>query len=210
MKSTNRTIYGLRSKDRGLIYEGSHFSFKDALLDAIDTHIDLEGVDLCHQDLQGVNLDGIKLSNANFSYSNLNGANISEADLDHCNFSGTSLFDTCFCYSDLTHCRFLEASFGMTDFAEARIIECEFNTLSVFAGNLAHADLMSGNIFKHDDQNLKISKSAKMITGFYNPVLILDEQILFSGQVFDSSDLDISDFLNEIFQKISKGFSSVS
>ena len=186
MSILNRAVYGLRSRQRGLIYEGLHLSLKEAIETALTDGIDLTGVDLSYQDLSGTNLDGREIREADFSHSNLNGANLSEARFTNCNFTNTSLFEACFCYSDITNCDFNEARFGMTDFAQAKLMDCHFNSLSLFTSNLAESFEMQGNYFIYEDHRIALSHNVKMLTGLKRPLVLFDDKILIEGQILNS------------------------
>lgn len=198
----NRTKYGLRAKDRGLIYEGLHSSFKDALTDAVDTNIDLDGIDLTGMDLQNINLDGIHLSNANFANSNLSGANISEASLEECNFAGADLFDACFCYSRISTCDFTSSRFGMTDFAQADIINCRFAGKAAFSVSFQHANAFIENIYIHETESVPMQIPPRILSGLKNPIVFFGGSLLIGDDLYQVSNRELKKITNEMLQEL--------
>lgn len=153
----NRAIYGLRSKDHELLYEGRHNSFKEALEYAFNQKIDLTGLDARHQDLSHITLDGITLTGADFTDANLTGANMSEALFTNCVFDNAQLFDVCFCYSDFKSCVFLYSGFGMTDFSEANLSQCRFEGNSALSLNFTTMNIMKDNHFRGGNLRQKVT-----------------------------------------------------
>lgn len=190
--SVNRTIFGLRSKQHGLIYEGSHDRIKSTVETAIQEKIDLTGIDLTGMDLRNINLDGIHLANADFSNSDLSGANISEAKLESCDFSGATLFDTCFCYSEITSCLFKDSRFGLTDFSQAFLSHSVFSGFSALSVSFRNAELRMGNIFCHEGDKIPLGMAPLHLQGLNFPVTFFGEKILIGNDLFeiDAASLD--------------------
>ena len=196
MTNRNRTVYGLRSKDHGLVYEGYHLSFTDAVHDALKNNIDLNGIDMTGQNLRNLNLDGINLSNADFSNSDLTGANMSEALFTNCVFSNSTLFDASFCYSDIVKSTFIETRFGVTDLSEAKISNSEFSGPSTFNIDFARAYLMKENIYRHEHQKLKMGKPPKIFSGYKNSYVFLDDKVIAGNEVYDFSSHELNNIIS--------------
>ncbi len=199
----DRTKFGLRAKNRSLIYEGIHQNFKDALLDAVQIKIDLSGIDLTGMDLQNINLDGIDLSNANFANSNLNGANISEANLEECNFQGADLFDTCFCYSRIRTCDFSDCRFGSTDFAQADIINCRFAGMSAFSVPFQYTNIFTENTYIHQAENVPLPNPPRTLTGLKDPIVFLGDNVLVGNDLYHVTKKELAMIATEMLQELS-------
>lgn len=59
-------------------------------------------IDISHQNIVGVELNSLNLSNVNFSGSRITGVRFSDSDLTGANFHGATLQDVNFGYSNLT------------------------------------------------------------------------------------------------------------
>ena len=181
----NRTSIGLRSKTRGLIYEGQHSNLNEAVATAIEHNIDLAGIDFAGQDLRGVNLDGVHLANANFTGCDLSGANMSEAVFEKCDFSQAKLFDACFCYSSFQKCDFRHSLFGMTDFAQASLRSCKFEGIGTLMPDFTVTSCFVENGYVHEAEWLPLSQPPIALLGFKQHVFFLDDKVLINNEVFN-------------------------
>ena len=79
--------------------------------------VDLVGVDLKNENLQGVNLAGRKIENCNFDSANLAGVNLQKTVLKNCSFRGATLKGANLQVARIFNC----------DFREATIVNCDLS-----------------------------------------------------------------------------------
>ena len=132
---------------------------------------DLRDVDLSGAQLRGVNLENVRLDNANFSGAmlweanfsnmlmrrvNLSGAklrgaifsnidledsNLSSAYLHRAEFSDTSLFDTNLSHSDLHRAKFSNTSLLDANLSHSDLHRAKFSNTSLLGTNLSHSNM---------------------------------------------------------------------
>jgi len=167
------------------LYEGRFNSIKQALEQAAQDRINLDGTDLRHANLAGASLDDLRMKNARLNEANLTGANLSEADLRGCLFTNAELYNCCLCYSNMTRCSFEGARFGGTDITGTNLVYTRFSSLSAFELKfLASLDL-TGALYKSANNILcRMSTTPLVLSGLEYPVQILDDHILIEGKAF--------------------------
>ena len=87
-------VIGLTIKNRftgSIIFQSTKTTYKDAVLEKLQSDADLSGADLRGANLSGANLRGADLRGANLSDADLSGANLSDADLSDANLSDADL-----------------------------------------------------------------------------------------------------------------------
>ena len=107
----------------------------------------LEGVDLSGQRLYNANLSGANLKNSNFTGSQLTNANLSNANLTECDFSRAIFYNVNFNNADLKNSNFANAALDRVNFSNANLAECDF-TQGKIVGNLAGASLKNSKFVK--------------------------------------------------------------
>lgn len=102
--------------------------------------LDLQGANLSHSNLSGVDLSKMNLGGANLSYADLSGArliqvNLADANLEHANLSGAQLQQ-----SDLSR-----ANLSFANMAGAQMQQAIFARANLTCANLNLADLSKSN-----------------------------------------------------------------
>lgn len=102
--------------------------------------IDLQGANISHSNLAGVNLSKMNLGGADLSYSDLSNAklnqvNLADANLDHANLEGAELQQT-----DLSR-----AQLNFANLSNAKLQQALFVKSNLSCANLNQADLSKSN-----------------------------------------------------------------
>lgn len=175
--------FQLRTRDGALLFEGYYPDFKTCVETAIKEQITLDGLDLSGQDLRDANLDDAKIRHADFKNADLTGANLSECILDYSNFSNANMINTCVCYSSLEHCRFLNTSFAATDFAQSKLDHSIFSGPATFTINFTYVDTHTSCLYLDENQNRhKMETTPMVIIGLPYSLVFLDETALINNR----------------------------
>ena len=84
-------VIGIAIKNRftgSIIFQSTKTTYKDAVIEGLQSGADLSGADLSYADLRGANLSDADLSYAKLCGANLSGANLSGAELNCAKFYG--------------------------------------------------------------------------------------------------------------------------
>ena len=87
-------VIGLKIKNRftgSIIFQSTKTTYKEAVLERLQSDANLRGADLSDADLSGADLSGANLSGADLSDDNLSGADLSDAELSGADLSGCDL-----------------------------------------------------------------------------------------------------------------------
>ena len=109
-----------------IIFESTHKTIKETVLDAIKTKADLSEADLSEAnlfkaDLSGADLSGADLSEANLFKADLSGADLSGADLSGADLSGADLSGADLSEADLSEADLSGADLSGADLSEANL-----------------------------------------------------------------------------------------
>ena len=118
----------------------------------------LEGVDLSGQRLYNANLSGANLKNSNFKQAVLNVVIFSNSNLVECDFTEAKLYNTNFNNSDLKNSKFIQASFTEVNFNSADLESSDLTSVLCYSSSFANANL----------QNAILNQSRGFILTFYN------------------------------------------
>lgn len=189
----NMTKYQLRStQNHAVLFEGEFTSFRACLERAIYLKLNLDHIDLRHQNLSNASLDEARMHGADFTGANLSGANISEARLAGARFTGAALYNTCLALSDLAGCDFENASFGATDVFGAVLSHARFSTLSCFTLDFTRVQAMQGCVFINPDGRVsRMSRPPVVIQGLsVSPVVMMDEDVRAGQNLIDRARIE--------------------
>jgi len=144
VKEKSETKIEIRNRWTGnIIYSSSKTTFKDAVVEAVESGANLSGADLHGADLHEANL-----SEANLSGANLSGANLHGADLHEANLRGADL---------------REANLSEANLREANLRGADLRGADLRGANLSEANLRGVELqnvkFYGRGGNQKIKKS---------------------------------------------------
>jgi uncharacterized protein YjbI with pentapeptide repeats len=116
---------------------------------------DLDGINLAQADLWGVNLDGARLRAANLSEARLSGATLQHTDLREAILSGADLWAADLLEADLTFSKAGQANLGNANLSRAYLCqaglqEIDLSGATLALANLALADLRKARLRKAD------------------------------------------------------------
>ena len=118
-----------------IIFESTHKTIKETVLDAIKTKADLSEADLSEANLFKADLSGADLSGADLSEANLFKADLSGADLSGANLSEANLFKADLSGADLSG----------ADLSEADLSEADLSGADLSGADLSEANLSGAN-----------------------------------------------------------------
>jgi uncharacterized protein YjbI with pentapeptide repeats len=118
----------------------------------------LEGVDLSGQQLYNANLSKANLKNSKFIKAVLSGANLSHANLVESDFTESKLYNTNFNNSDLKNSKFIKAHFTT---------DVNFNDADLKSANLTSVVCYGSTFVNANLQNAILNQSRGFILTFY-------------------------------------------
>jgi len=107
---------------------------------------DLSKAHLRRAKLEKVNLEGVKMRNADFSYADLSSCNLSQADCSFAKFQGCNLEDADISHANLNGSDLTEANMQFANLEGVRLTNAILGRASLFGAQLLHAKL-SGTSF---------------------------------------------------------------
>jgi uncharacterized protein YjbI with pentapeptide repeats len=113
--------------------------------------IDLQGANLSHSNLSGVDLSKMNLGGADLSYTDLSNAklnqvNFADANLDHANLAGAEMQQSDFSRANLNFANLADAKAFASIFTKANLHCANLNEANVSKSNFSEADI-SGATF---------------------------------------------------------------
>ena len=84
-------VVALAIKNRwtgSIIFQSTKTTYREAVMEQLESNASLHGADLSGADLHGANLNGADLSRANLSGANLRDANLRDAEMQNVKFYG--------------------------------------------------------------------------------------------------------------------------
>jgi uncharacterized protein YjbI with pentapeptide repeats len=108
----------------------------------------LEGVDLSGQQLYNANLSKANLKNSKFIKAVLSGANLSHANLVESDFTESKLYNTNFNNSDLKNSKIVKSSLSSVILNNANLAQCDFTESKLYNTNFNNSDLKNSKFIK--------------------------------------------------------------
>lgn len=185
-KPTKPRVIRLKNHDDQILFQSTQNSVKEALYEALQAGVDLEGLNLSYADLSFANLDDALFENVSFVGANLMGTNLSECHMNRVDFSHANLVGACFAYAKIHKSDFWDTEFGRTDFACAHVTACRFSGPGVFDIDYQSFENHSLSYIYDFERHLKmpISNAAVHIKQSRNKFLITDGMVCINGQIF--------------------------
>ena len=126
-EETKKKGYIIRSRyDDSEIYVSTKDNVRDAVIEAVEEGVDLNGANLYRADLSEANLSDADLIGANLSDADLTGANLYRANLYEANFSGANLYGADLTGANLSGANLSGANLSGADLTGVELQDAKF------------------------------------------------------------------------------------